>query len=278
MRDWIKRLLVVVAFLGAAPVWAGSIFLTGHDPDFHATLGGNTAGARNITNAAIDFVTDPLFNPFSAGGVNTFLFVESSISPPGGHTVGLNGITAAGYVQGTDFVHADASTLDAQLHLLGTVYNAIVIASDFGGILTQAELNVLNADAALIRAFIEAGGGLYAMAESGLGAGLTTSGQYGYLPFVTSAAALNQSEVGNTVTAFGSSLGLNNSDVNGNASHNIFTSSLPLAVVDLDAAGRVLSIAGRLDVIPPAPVPEPATMVLLSTGLLTTRLLRRKRR
>ena len=280
MRDWIKRLLVVVAFLGAAPAWAGSIFLTGHDPDFHATLGGNTTGARNITNAAIDFVTDPLFNPFSAGGVNTFLFVESSISPPGGHTVGMNGITAAGYTLGTDFVHADASTLDAELHNLGTVYNAIVIASDFGGILTQAELNILNADAALIKAFIEAGGGLYAMAESNNGAHLTPGGgQYGFLPFVTSSTAFDQSEVGNTVTAFGSSLGLTNSDVNGNASHNIFTSSLPLAVVDRDAAGNALTIAGRLDVIPPGPVvPEPTTMVLLSTGLLATRLARRKRR
>ena len=36
------------------------IFLTGHDPDFHAFVGGNAAGAQHINQRAIDFIMDPV--------------------------------------------------------------------------------------------------------------------------------------------------------------------------------------------------------------------------
>jgi hypothetical protein len=265
----------VIALCGlcAAPVaQAGSIFLTGHDPDFHAFVGGNVTGARNINTTAIDFISDPTFNSFSAAGVNRFLFVESMIAPPGGHVNGVNGIIASGYSPGTDFEHHDASTLGAELDLLGTKYNGIVIASDFGGVLTQAELDILNARSADIITFLNDGGGLYAMAESNNGAGLTPSGgQFNFLPFVVASSPLNQLEVGNTVTAFGASLGLTNADVNGNASHNVFGGTFGLDVVDHDAAGRILSLAGRGEVDPGTgltAIPEPSTVVLLGLGLV----------
>jgi len=96
----------------------------------------------------------------------------------------------------------NAAGLNAALNNLGTTYDAIVVASDFGGILTQAELDILDARSADIINFLNAGGGIYAMAESGIGGGanLTTSGQFGFLRFIVSNAALNQSEVGNTLT------------------------------------------------------------------------------
>lgn len=264
-----KKCVLVGIGLSAALVLAsvgqarpdGSIFLTGHDPDFHAILGANAAGARHINQIAIGFVMDPLFNPYVAGGVNRFLFVESSISPPSGHTVGLNGITASGYVEGTDFDHHDASTLGAALDQLGTVYSAIVVASDFGGILTQAELDILNARSIDIATFVNSGGGLYAMAEGNSGSGLTPKGGwYGFVPTVTSSQALNQSEVGNTVTPFGASLGLTVDDINGNASHTVFNNQGGLLAVDLDAAGRVLTIAGRVNI----PGPGGAGVLLLA--------------
>ncbi|MBX9582871.1 MAG: hypothetical protein K2X87_21395 [Gemmataceae bacterium] len=242
---------------------AGSIFLTGHDPDFHAYLGGNPSGAANINRAAIGFVTDPVFNPYTAGGINKFLFVESSISPPGGHVNGVNGILASGYVQGTDFDFADASTLNAALDQLGTQYNAIVIASDFGGVLTQAELDILNARKVDLINFLNSGGGLYAMAESGPPNGLTTGGQFGFLPFVVASAALDQFESGNTLTPFGASLGLTDADINGNASHNIFTGIGGLSVVDRDPNGNILTIAGRVQV---SLVPEPMSLTLAAVG------------
>jgi hypothetical protein len=56
------------------------------------------------------------------------------------------------------------------------------------------------------------------------------------------------------------------SDINGNFSHNIFTTApAGLNIVDLDAAGEILSLAGRPEHIA---IPVPSTVVLLGTGLL----------
>lgn len=240
----------------------GSVFLTGHDPDFHASLGGNLAGARKINTTAINYIMDPAFNSFNAGGNKKFLFVEGKFSPPGGHTNGVNGIVASGYTLGTDFDHVDASALNVALDQLGTTYAGIVVASDFGGILSQAELDILNARKNDIFNFVNAGGGLYAMAEGNSGAGLTPNGGwFDFVPIAATSQQKNQSEIGNTVTAFGLSLGLTDNDVNGNASHNVFSTFAPsLSPVDLDSQGQILSLAGRTR------IPTPGTLPMLAFG------------
>jgi hypothetical protein len=114
--------------LAANPASAASVFLTGHDPDFHAATQGGGAidsqGAVNINNAAIGFIMNSTFNLSVAGGAIKFLFVESSISTPGSHRIGKNGIIQSGYTEGVDFDHADASGLNAALDLLGSTYGA----------------------------------------------------------------------------------------------------------------------------------------------------------
>lgn len=242
-------LLAAAVPLGLAPqvTEAGSFFLTGHDPDFHAIRGGNTAGAQKINQVAIAYVMDPAFNPFVAAGATKFLFVESKTSPPGGHTRGVDGIVASGFGNGTAFDHHDATSLNAAIDQLGVTYGAVVVASDYGGILRQAELNILLARASDIINFLNRGGGLYAMAESNGGAHLTPGGgQFGYLPFVVSSTAFDQTETGITLTPFGQALGLANTNVNGNASHNVFLAAAGLNVVDVDRFGNILSLAGRL--------------------------------
>ena len=270
--------LLVLFGLFATSAFAGSIFLTGHDPDFHASMTpSNTLGAQHLNQAGISFIMDPLFNPFATGAATKFLFVEGMFDPPIGHRRGVDGIVASGFGLGSDFEHHDATTLDAQLDLLGTVYGGLVIASDFGGRLSQAELDILNARSANIIGFLNAGGGLYAMSESNHGAGLTPGGgHYGYLPFVVSSVPANQAEQGVMLTTFGESLGLVTSDVNGNFSHNIFDEdslAFGMQVVDFDSLERILTIAGRTSFIP---TPEPGTLLLLATGALALGLGRRR--
>ncbi len=255
MKKILAIIVVFSVFILMGDAFAGSIFLSGHDPDFHAVVGSNAIGAQHINRTAISYVMDPSFNRYVAGGINKFLFVESAISVPQGHVDGKAGIIASGYVEGVDFDTRSASTLNAALNNLGTTYSAIVVASDFGGILSQAELDILNARASDIITFLNNGGGLYAMAESNGAdagvAGLTPTGNhYGFLPFVISNTALPQQETANTITPLGASLGLTNSDVNGNFSHNIFLGTSGLSVVDMNAQGGILSMAGRLNNIP----------------------------
>jgi hypothetical protein len=107
-----------------------------------------------------------------------------------------------------------------------TDFSAIVVASDQGGMLTASELSVLNANSAAIIDFLNAGGGLYAEAESDAAGLIGAIPRFGFLPFVVSSADFGSSESGNTVTPFGASqFGLANSDVNGNFSHNYFSAT-----------------------------------------------------
>ena len=273
-----KLLLPIVALtlaVSAQTATAGSIFLTGHDPDFHASNAAGTAvdsiGAVHINQIAIDYILDPSFNLVASSGVTKFLFVESSRTPPGGHRVGKNGIIQSGFVEGVDFDHHDASTLNAALDGLGTTYAGIVVASDFGGLLSQAELDILNSRSVDIVDFLNVdNGGLYAMAEGNNGAGLTPGGGFfGFLPFVVSTTGKNQSEAGTTVTAFGAALGLTNSDVSSNFSHNIFDDDFGMNIVDVDRSGQILSLATR-SVIDPnlGVVPVPAAVWLFGTALV----------
>lgn len=280
MKLWSTVLLLALLAVMCSPAWgnAASIFLTGHDPDFHAFQGGNAVGAQDINHAAINFITDPAFNPYAAGGVHRFLFVQASaadITAQGlsfaGHSDGTLGLNASGYVMGVDYDVTDAAGLAAALTGLGTVYDAIVIGSDFGGWVTQQEINALDANSAAIIAFLNSGGGLYAMSEGGAAESYAPlGGWYGFLPCFQSTQGLNQGESGFTVTSFGASLGLTNGDVNGNASHNIFPANgaCGLSIVDMDPLGEIISLAGRGQVTGGGVTPEPFSLVLVGSGLL----------
>jgi len=259
-----RWLLMVASLLaGSSLASAGSIFLTGHDPDFHAVRGRNSQGAITINVVAVDFVRDPAFNPLVTD-TSAFLFVESKISPPLGHTAGKNGMIASGFIECTptqfecDFEHHDATTLDGELDLLGTKYDALVVASDFGGLLTQAELDLLNHRSADILDFLAAGGGLYAMAESNSGARLTPDGgHFDFLPFDVTSTSGTRLEEGVDVWPFGEKLGLTTDDTNKNHSHNVFGDSFVgdtfgLEIVDVGRMG-ILSVASHGDGDQPTP-------------------------
>ena len=240
-------LLLAMSVFAAVPSHAatpGGIFLTGHDPDFHS-VGGNTTGAQHIIQKAVSFVTSGIASP-------RLLLVTDVHSPGAGYIDPRLGMNAAGF-SGYDV--ADDGTGGGAIKDLHTVnfsnYDVVVIASDYGGWLRQAELDILNARSSAVISFINGGGGLVAFAESGGASGSqTTHNRFGFLPFVVSSTPLSQSETANTLTPFGTSLGLVNSDINGNFSHNIFTKTGPLQIVDLDPTNEILSAAERGLVVP----------------------------
>ena len=101
----------------------------------------------------------------------------------------------------------------------------------------------MNARTDDILSFLNAGGGLFAMSESNLGAMLTPNGgHFGFLPFVQSETK-NQSGAGHVLTTFGTSLGLQLADITGDFTHGIFLDDYGFDVVDFDSSGDILSLA-----------------------------------
>jgi hypothetical protein len=252
-------LCAALVCLPGSTAWGGGIFVTGHDPDFHAFQGGNTLGAQHIIQQALAFTTN--------NHVGKVLLVTDLRDPGAGYSDPRLGMAAAGVTfDVADNGAAGGSVLD--LHTVNfSNYSAIVVASDFGGWLRQEELDILIARESQLFSYLNAGGGLVAFAESGPPTpGLLLQNAFGYLPFLVTSAQKNQSEVGNTVTPFGASLGLTNADVNGNASHNVFTSTGGMHVVDNDSQGQILSLAFYGPVGPGGVVPEPSTLTLLGIG------------
>jgi hypothetical protein len=260
----VPLLCIALFCLPGASAWGqGGVFVTGHDPDFHAFLGGNTTGAQHIIQDAVSFVTN------HHGG--SILLVTDLHNPGGGYSDPRLGLTAAGLT----FDVADDGSAGGTVKDLHTVnfsnYGAVIVASDFGGWLRQSELDILIARQSQIINYVNAGGGLVAFAESGPPApGLLTHNAFGYLPFLVTSAQKNQNEVGNAVTPFGASLGLTNTDVNGNASHNVFTTSAGLNVVDVDSQKQILSLAFYGLISPTGPaVPEPGPLSLSLVGAVS---------
>lgn len=262
--------MMIFAFSSIATLGhAGPIFLTGHDPDFHAQSG---AGADLLT-VGIQYAASG--NAFDT--TKKFLWVESNPgSVPGGHLRGVNGLISIGLTAGVHFDAVDAAGL-AGVNF--SDYEAIAIASSFGGLLSRAELDGLIARESDIAAFINAGGGLFASAEcypcgANLLGGSTAPDLFGYLPVSVTSIGANPPF---TVTAFGTGLGLSDADVN-DPTHNSFGLVGGLNVVDRDSSGNATTLAGIVSVRDGgfSTVPEPATLALLGMGLLMLAMTRRR--
>lgn len=268
---WVISAFLLFIFsttVGSGNVWAGAVFLTGHDPDFHAQ---SSVGAQNLLRSGLNFVTAGTFDD---GPATKFLWVESRIPTPAGHLIGENGLNALGLTLGTNYDRVDAAGL-ATVNFSN--YTAIAVASSFGGLLTRAELDGLIARSADIATFINNGGGLLALAEcspsssfcdGSLLAGSTPPSPFGFLPVtVSSVPTINSYHV--TAAGAAAPFNLTNGDIN-DPTHNSFGLTGGLTVLDEDAANTPTTLAGNVRIggggfIPT--VPEPTSIFLLGSGI-----------
>lgn len=262
--------------LSPALAFAGAVFVSGHDPDFHASQGPNTLGAQDTINRALEFTRQ--------GNTAPILVIKTDLSNLllGDHTDSEQGLIAAGWtassapggnhyvvVNATDFATVDLS-----------LYSSLFVSADHGGTLTGNDLQALDNRAADILSYVNGGGGLVALAEDGFHQPATSGPQpalFGFLPFLVTSTPHSEFETGNTLTPFGMSLGLTVADINANFSHNIFTSTGGMQVVDVDAGGEILSLATLQQLTTTGVVPEPASLALLIIGLAGLALARNTR-
>ena len=180
-------------------------------------MGGNALGAQHIIQAALTFTRN--------GNPNPILLIESNLNNNslGDHTDSEQGLIASGYTAGATagnhYVKVNAATFSAlSLATLISTYSAICVSSDHGGNAERGGPGALDSRSADILSYVNAGGGLFALAEDGNHSGGHAAALFGFLPFLATSAPLGEAEGGNALTAFGSSLGLVNSDINGNFS------------------------------------------------------------
>ena len=146
--------------------------------------------------------------------------------------------------------------------------------------LTGAELGFLNAHAGDILGYVNAGGGVAAFAESNQVGLIGGNTPFGFIPFLVTSTALPDSETGNTLTAYGASIGILPADVNGNFSHNIFAATGGMNPVDLRNGDpdQILTLAFKGTFTEEGVnMPEPLSIAVLGIGLAAAGYLRRRR-
>jgi hypothetical protein len=232
------------------------------------------------------YVPGQTFAGAGALGAGKFLWVEGRIGDPGlpslpsGHLIGENGLGSVGLTLGVDYDRANAAELPG---VDFSNYSAIAIASSFGGLLWQPELDALIVRSTDIAAFINAGGGLFASSESEQHGGhLGGSTPYGYLP-ISVTITNNSGAFAPTAIGAAAPFLLVAADLN-SATHNSFLEVGGLNVLDRDGGGvgNPTTLAGvvRIDgggFTPVSEIPEPSTFLLLGTGLAVVAYRRRRR-
>jgi RHS repeat-associated protein len=262
---------VLVKVIASYQGQPGGVFVTGHDADDHSQGPGLPGiGAQHVVQRAIQYVTYNKTSP-------KILLATDLRNPGGDQSDPRNGLRVSGYntFDVADYGSGTPGVLD--LHTVNfSNYDVVVVASDFGCWLRQEELDVLNARSAELLDYVNQGGGIVAFAESGgrpVPPGTytgTTHDRFRFIPFVVSSEDFQEAETGITVTPDGAAIGLTNDDVSGNYSHNIFTTTGGMTVIDRDPFNQILSLAVRGKHISPDGIGNDAPVVSAGASRTTT--------
>lgn len=205
----------------------GNLWVTGHDPDYHCTF---DAAQCNYLKVAVNFVMNGSTLPVLALDHGTEV---------------ATAVNAAFSGSGPSVTTVDPRTGFSTLPLVSTsgtpLYSAIIVASDTtcggcdnnDGVGITPDSDAINARAADIAQFYNAGGGILALA------GAENIGVfYNFMPVATTGATTTSPY---TFTSLGLSLGLiEGSDDNCCATHNSFqtpASGSPFQIAETDSAG-----------------------------------------
>jgi hypothetical protein len=230
-------LLLALAAVLAVPVssaWAGRLIATGHDADFHCVVG--QSESCHFLTVGTNYVRATAPSPDKPVLV---------LDRPGGQAVtALTG-------NGIPVVGLDPTSLGFGMAPISTdLYSAIVVASDSscGGcdlnLGSMGDSDAINARAADIHAFFNAGGGVMALSGAAHAYGAQGS-YYNFVPIPVGGTAVRPPF---TVTSFGATLGWTSADVNCCATHNSFSTPAAdsaLHVAETDASGNAETLVAE---------------------------------
>jgi RHS repeat-associated protein len=226
----------------------GGIFVSGHDSDGHA--GGEHDGvliarAAVIIQRAIGYVSYDRPNP-------RILLVTDLRNPGADNGDPRQGLHNSGFhtFDVADYGSGQEGALDVHVVNFNN-YDVVFVASSYGGWLRQDELDILNTRRAELINFVNNGGGLVALAESGGRLAPTsnypgvTYDQFRFLPLYVSSVQLQEDEHGSKLTREGAAAGLTLESISANSTENYFTTTAGMDIFDLSAADHITTLGLR---------------------------------